>query len=533
MAYIGQGIKNGTFSVLDTSSNTYNGSNVTFDLGTQVGSPAQLLVSHDGVIQKPVTDYTIATGGTQITFTTAPASGASIFITEISGAVGAPMNRDINGDELILDADADTSITADTDDQIDIRIAGADDFTITANKFDALAGSNIHVSGDADADDITGDSAQGRLTLGVGQDLNLYHGGTNSYIVNDTGNLVINTGASDADIVFSGNDGGSAVTAGTFNMSDSGRLEVTGIKSSGDATTIFNEDGAGVDFRVESDGQTHALYLDGGNNRLHMFNSSTNLVSNSGDTYGTELVSGGAWTVSTNGSAFIDGNRQNSDGNMVNLYKDGDEKGTISVSGGTVSYNAFCGSHWSRLADNSKPTILRGTVMESIATMMDWYQLEYPDENGIKFKESIPLPNGKSVGDSHTMTINGVSRTGTILKEENEQLPMCKISDTANSKAVYGVFMAWDDQDDGSDGDVNDMYVSSLGAFVVRIHKDQTVAIGNWLVSNGDGTAKVLAGNTTITADVQSSIIGKVTSTEKTHTHADDSYCVPCTLHCG
>jgi len=143
MAYVGQGIKGGTFSVLDTSGNTYNGSNVTFDLGTQVGSPAQLLVSHDGVIQKPVTDYTIATGGTQITFTTAPASGASIFITEISGAVGAPMNRDINGDELILDADADTSITADTDDQIDIRIAGADDFQFTANTFTAQAGSTI------------------------------------------------------------------------------------------------------------------------------------------------------------------------------------------------------------------------------------------------------------------------------------------------------------------------------------------------------------------------------------------------------
>jgi hypothetical protein len=226
MAYVGQGIKGGTFSVLDTSGNTYNGSNVTFDLGTHVSSPAQLLVSHDGVIQKPVTDYTLASGGTQITFTTAPASGASIFITEISGAVGAPMNRDINGDELILDADADTSITADTDDQIDVRIAGADDFTITANKFDALAGSNIHVSGDADADDITGDSAQGRVTLGAGQDLNLYHGGTNSYIVNDTGDLVINTGTSDSDIVFSGNDGGSAITAMTIDMSNAGILNI-------------------------------------------------------------------------------------------------------------------------------------------------------------------------------------------------------------------------------------------------------------------------------------------------------------------
>jgi hypothetical protein len=90
-------------------------------------------VSHDGVIQKPGTDYTLATGGTQITFTTAPASGASIFIVEISGAVGGPMNRDINGDELILDVDGDTSITADTDDQIDFKTNGSDRVTIDSS----------------------------------------------------------------------------------------------------------------------------------------------------------------------------------------------------------------------------------------------------------------------------------------------------------------------------------------------------------------------------------------------------------------
>ena len=479
MAYVGQGIKGGTFSVLDTSGNTYNGSNVTFNLGTQVGSPAQLLVSHDGVIQKPVTDYTIATGGTQITFTTAPASGASIFITEISGAVGAPMNRDINGDELILDADADTSITADTDDQIDIKVAGTDQITIK----------------------------DGAVSPVTDNDVDL---GTTS--------LEFKDGYFDGTL--------------HCDVLDLAGTEYTSIPNLDGSITI-NDSGAAADFRVETDGQTHALYTDGGNNRLHMFNSSTNLVSNSSDVYGVELVSGGSFTVSANGSAPLDINRQNSDGTLVNLHQEGNGEGTIAVSGSTVAYNTFCGTHWSRLADNSKPTILRGTIIESIATMMDWYQLEYQKEDGHTFKESIALPNGKSTGDNHTMTIDGISRTGKILKEDNEQLPMCKISDTADSKAVYGVFMDWDDNDDGSDGDVNDMHVASLGAFVVRIHKDETVAIGNWLVSNGDGTAKVLAGNTTITADVQSSLIGKVTSTTKTHTHADDSYCVPCTLHCG
>jgi hypothetical protein len=138
MAYIGKSIESGTFSVLDTSGNTYNGSNTTFSLGSQVGSPAQLLVSHDGVLQKPGTDYSLASGGTQITFSTAPASGASIFIVEISGAVGGPLASDLNGAELILDADADTTLRADTDDQIDFKIANADHFKLATSSGDTV-----------------------------------------------------------------------------------------------------------------------------------------------------------------------------------------------------------------------------------------------------------------------------------------------------------------------------------------------------------------------------------------------------------
>ena len=39
---------------------------------------------------------------------------------------------DLNGNEMILDADADTTITADTDDQIDIKVAGSDKVQINA-----------------------------------------------------------------------------------------------------------------------------------------------------------------------------------------------------------------------------------------------------------------------------------------------------------------------------------------------------------------------------------------------------------------
>lgn len=52
---------------------------------------------------------------------------------------------DFNGtaDCIILDADGDTTISSPTDDQIDIEIGGADDFTFTSNSFNVLDGSVI------------------------------------------------------------------------------------------------------------------------------------------------------------------------------------------------------------------------------------------------------------------------------------------------------------------------------------------------------------------------------------------------------
>mgnify|MGYP006405853239 CR=1 FL=1 len=55
---------------------------------------------------------------------------------------------DLNGtaDGLILDANGNTTISSPTDDQIDFEIAGADDFTMTANTFTILSGSTIAIA---------------------------------------------------------------------------------------------------------------------------------------------------------------------------------------------------------------------------------------------------------------------------------------------------------------------------------------------------------------------------------------------------
>ena len=58
-------------------------------------------------------------------------------------------NWDVNGTELILDVDGDTSITADTDDQIDVKISGADDFRFTANNLNVLSGSTLTIDSGA------------------------------------------------------------------------------------------------------------------------------------------------------------------------------------------------------------------------------------------------------------------------------------------------------------------------------------------------------------------------------------------------
>ena len=57
--------------------------------------------------------------------------------------------KDLNGGKLVLDADADTSITSDTDDQIDVEISGADDFRFTANTFTVLSGSTLTIASGA------------------------------------------------------------------------------------------------------------------------------------------------------------------------------------------------------------------------------------------------------------------------------------------------------------------------------------------------------------------------------------------------
>ena len=89
MAYIGRQPSFGEFRKVDVSSWTFNASNVSFPLGKQVGNVNQLIVSLNGVIQQPTSDYLLQAGGNNLVFTSAPDSGDSCFAM-VFGDVGGP-----------------------------------------------------------------------------------------------------------------------------------------------------------------------------------------------------------------------------------------------------------------------------------------------------------------------------------------------------------------------------------------------------------------------------------------------------------
>ncbi|MBW1725992.1 MAG: hypothetical protein JRJ62_00140 [Deltaproteobacteria bacterium] len=191
---------------------------------------------------------------------------------------------------------------------------------------------------------------------------------------------------------------------------------------------------------------------------------------------GVELGGDGRSIFSRNVATPIYVNRITSDGNLIELAQDNTIEGSISVSGTIVSYNSFCGGHWSQLTTNTTDeTFTKGMVVETIDEMCEWAD------------------------------------------EDNDQLVRFKKSDTVGSKRVYGIFSNWD-----MDDDYDDAIIHAIGATQILI--TGSCEGGDLLESNGDGTARVQADDL-----IRSSTIGKVTMGD-----SDVSVTlVPCVLYCG
>lgn len=232
----------------------------------------------------------------------------------------------------------------------------------------------------------------------------------------------------------------------------------------------------------------------------------TNQVSsrpgNGSNTQGAHFInSTSVLAVNSNGDTSNFGRAQ--DGTFMVWCSTGTAQGALSIAGATTTYSTFMGSHWSQLADGSKPDLLRGTIVESIAQLCQWQG------------------------------------------ETDEKLPCFKVSDEAGSKAVYGVFAWWDDYEERVQVPVtyeetgetvhfedripsNDAFIAALGAYMIRVRQQDEPEIGDLIESNGDGTGRIQ------TDDVFSSrTVAKITSTAWIETYPDGSRLYPATLHCG
>ena len=238
--------------------------------------------------------------------------------------------------------------------------------------------------------------------------------------------------------------------------------------------------------------------------------------------------SGTIFKVFSGGTASMF-NIPSGDGTLIDFQRQGTSQGSISVSGTTVSYNSFCGAHWSQLQQGRgyNPEILRGTIVSSLDELCVWKSLVWETTQDIPASGNVPagtattkhstpylgdLPLGATVEDE------GIIKT--VADDGNERLPMFKISDTVGDKTVYGVFQCWD-----AVGDAN---ISAVGAFPVRIAAGVTVQRGDLIESNGDGCGKVQADDI-----IRSSTVCKITSNTVIESYADGSFTVPCVIYCG
>lgn len=97
MPYIGRQPQVGRYTTIDDISSSFNGSLTSFTMqnggqAVNVYTPATLIISLGGVIQKPGTDFTVS--GSTLTFTTAPTSGTSFFAYLLGDTLNVGMASD-------------------------------------------------------------------------------------------------------------------------------------------------------------------------------------------------------------------------------------------------------------------------------------------------------------------------------------------------------------------------------------------------------------------------------------------------------
>ena len=150
---------------------------------------------------------------------------------------------DINGTKLIIDADGDTSITADTDDQIDIEVAGSDEIRITAAMIAPSTADGSALGGTSNewSDLYLADGAV--IGLGADQDVTLTHVADTGILLSSTDQLQFGDSGT---YIFQSADGVLDLVSDTEIEINATTIDVNGTTNFSGAITPAASDGAAI-----------------------------------------------------------------------------------------------------------------------------------------------------------------------------------------------------------------------------------------------------------------------------------------------
>ena len=450
--YIGRGIDSiDNISTLDNLS--FNGSDATFNL-TQNSvafvpvSADALQIQIDGVIQSG--NYTVS--GSQVTFDFTP-SGSSVCngIKHFGvGVLTTPSDGSVNMAQLGASGtkDATTFLRGDN------TFATVSGTTINTNA------DNRVITGSGTANTLNGESnltydgtrlGVGGSDLGIGLQVK----------TGDSGVTVPDTGADDV-IIENNNHAGISICTpnnkigrvffadpddsdvGYINYDHSTNLLEVGVNA---ATRMFIRDNGDVDIGAGIDASSgFALQVD---------NNKANCGQFVGD-------------MDDGGSAPFTFSRLAHDGTIFIFKSPSGDTGSISVSGGTVSYNTFTGSHYCEPPSDAVPNY--GELISFTGTNKYLNDVYPPTDKWRQAEADQGKCSQSDVGNVRPLSFYGGAKTGEIIYGVEK-------TTTANDRKVLGgYFLTQPDKPD---------LAAAVGNYDIWVvDKGANIAVGDWLISS-------------------------------------------------
>ena len=310
MPYLGKSPQHGNYSKLDDFSGDFDGSDATHAVASNGVAitpvrPEALIISINGVIQEPTTDYTVS--GTNITFTTAPTAGDNFF--------GVAM-----GEQLQIGTPSDGTITS-------AKLSSA-----------VLTGHTDIGGAIADADlFLVDDGAGGTLRKTAASRLKTYAGTT---IANNTDNYVTTatgTGLNgEANLTF---DGSTLTVTGALDVT----TDITGLTLNADGDTSAG-DNAAIGYTAA---EGLILTGQGSTDDITIKNDADTTVVNVA-TGGTDVeISAGNLLFGTGSKGVYLGVTSATAANLLADYEEGTWTPALTFGGGAtgISYNSQLGEY--------------------------------------------------------------------------------------------------------------------------------------------------------------------------------------------